>query len=76
MKNEGNVVIPLELMPDPMTPDEVAAHLRIGRSTVFDLLRRGEIRHLRVGYSRRARILIYKSDLVAWIEANKSGAAK
>jgi len=73
MKENDLINMPLELMPDPMTPDEVAGVLRIGRSTVFSLLRSGEIRHLRVGKSARARILVYKADLVEWIEANKTG---
>jgi len=67
--------VSLEMLPDPITPPEVAAALRIVRSTVFDLLRRGAIRHLRVGTSRRARILIYKADLIAWIEASKTGTS-
>lgn len=66
----------LETMPDPLTPTEVSEVLRIGRSTVFDLLHRGEIRHLRIGTSKRARILVYKADLSAWIESSKIGASK
>lgn len=66
----------LEAMPDSMTPAEVAQVLRIGKSTVFELVRRGQIRHLRVGNSARARVLIYKADMQEYIEANKQGAAK
>jgi putative molybdopterin biosynthesis protein len=76
MKPQDTINAPLEYMPDPLTPQEVADVLRVGRSTVFELIKRGEIRHLRVGKSQRARILIYKADLEAWIEANKQGTAK
>jgi hypothetical protein len=43
-------------------------------ATVFRLLAEGAIRPLRVGNGRRARILVYKDDLAAWIEGNKRGA--
>jgi excisionase family DNA binding protein len=62
----------IETAKDP-TPAEVAAVLRIGRSTVFSLIHRGELRHLRVGNGQRARVLVYKSDLQAWIESSKQG---
>lgn len=61
----------IETAPDPLTIAEVAAVMRVGRSTVYDLMRRGTIRHIHVG----KRILVYKSDLIEWIEANKRGAA-
>jgi excisionase family DNA binding protein len=61
----------LDDYPDPMKPVEVAKALRIGRSTVFDLCQQGLIRHLRIGKGQRSRVLIYKSDLIDWVEANK-----
>jgi excisionase family DNA binding protein len=70
-----HVPLSIEAAPDPMTPREVAEILRIGRSTVFDLCNGGFLRHLRVGVGR-GRILIFKSDLSAWIEASKQGAAR
>jgi excisionase family DNA binding protein len=37
-----------------LTPEEVAAKwLSIGRTTVYDLMRRGELRSVRIGKSRR-----------------------
>jgi len=45
-------------LPDPLTPSEVAAALRVGRTLVYGLVAAGKIRHLRVGDSRRPRILI------------------
>lgn len=62
----------LEAMPDPMTPEEVAELLRVGATTVYNLLRAGKIRYLPVG-TRRPRKLIYKRDLAAFIEAGKTG---
>ena len=63
---------PLEQMPDPMTPEEVAEQLRVGETTVYNLLRLGKIKYLPVG-TTRPRKLIYKRDLIAFIEAGKVG---
>lgn len=63
-------------LPDPLTPSEVAAALRVGRTLVYGLVAAGKIRHLRVGDSRRPRILIYRADLEAFIETHKRGESK
>ena len=43
------------------TVDEIAERLKIGRSTVYDLVREGEIPHFRVGHSIRFDLeVIYK----------------
>jgi excisionase family DNA binding protein len=55
-----------------MTPEEVAEVLRVGATTVYNLLRAGAIKYLPVG-SKRPRKLIYKRDLSAYIEAGKVG---
>lgn len=36
-----------------LTPEEAAAELRIGRSRVYDLIRRGELLSVMIGGSRR-----------------------
>ena len=35
------------------SPAEAAAHLSIGRSKVYELMRRGELRSVKIGGSRR-----------------------
>lgn len=41
--------IPYEHLPEYLTPEEFRTYLGLGRNTVYDLLRRGEIPHLRFG---------------------------
>jgi excisionase family DNA binding protein len=36
-----------------LTPEEVAAELRIARSRVFELIASGELRSMKIGRSRR-----------------------
>jgi excisionase family DNA binding protein len=36
-----------------LTVEEAAEQLRLGRSTVFDLIRSGELRSVKIGRSRR-----------------------
>jgi excisionase family DNA binding protein len=36
-----------------VTPEEAASRLRIGRSKVYELLRTGELRSIKIGGSRR-----------------------
>lgn len=62
----------LDQLPDPLTPEEVAEVLRVGPTSVYSLLRAGKIKHLPVGI-KRPRKLIYKVDLLAYIEAGKVG---
>jgi excisionase family DNA binding protein len=38
-----------EDLPDFLRVEEVCAYLRLGRSTVYELLRRKELRHVRFG---------------------------
>ena len=38
------------------TPEQAAVVLSIGRSKVYDLMRRGELRSLRIGGSRRVSV--------------------
>jgi excisionase family DNA binding protein len=38
-----------EDLPDFLSVEEVCAYLRLGRSTVYELLRRKELRHVRFG---------------------------
>jgi excisionase family DNA binding protein len=40
---------PLEQLPEYLTPDEFRAYVGIGRSTMYDLLRRDEVPHVRFG---------------------------
>ena len=40
---------PVELLPELLSPDEVRAWLGLGRSTVYDAIRRGELPHKRFG---------------------------
>jgi excisionase family DNA binding protein len=38
-----------EMLPDYLTPEEARAYLSIGRTTVYDLVRRGELPAVRFG---------------------------
>jgi excisionase family DNA binding protein len=42
-------VTPFDELPDLLTPDEFRAYTGIGRSTMYDLLRREEVPHVRFG---------------------------
>jgi excisionase family DNA binding protein len=45
--------VPFEQLPEYLTPEEFRAYLGLGRNTVYDLLRRGEIAHVRFGRTIR-----------------------
>jgi excisionase family DNA binding protein len=38
-----------EMLPDFLTPEEARAYLNLGRTTVYDLVRRGELPAVRFG---------------------------
>jgi len=40
---------PIEALPEFLSPEEFRAYMGIGRSTVYDLLRRDELPHVRFG---------------------------
>ena len=40
---------PLDALPEFLSPDEFREYMGLGRSTVYDLLRRGEIEHVKYG---------------------------
>lgn len=40
---------PFPLLPELLSPEECRAYLRLGRSTMYELLRRDEIPHVRFG---------------------------
>lgn len=46
-----------------LTPEEVAAERRIGRSRMYDLIREGEVLSVRVGGSRR----VVRESLTAYV---------
>jgi excisionase family DNA binding protein len=52
-----------ELDPLVWTTDETAAQLRISRNTVHDMVRRGELPHIRIG----RRVLIPKTALAEFV---------
>jgi excisionase family DNA binding protein len=41
--------VPYADLPEYLTPDEFRDYMRISRNGVYDLLRRGEVRHVRLG---------------------------
>jgi len=47
-----------------LTPEEAASELRIGRSRMYELLRRGEVISVRVGGSRR----VLRDSLKAYVD--------
>ena len=59
---------PPEALSEPLlTADDAAALLRVRRSTVYELARTRRLPHVRVG----RRILFVRSDLAAWVVANR-----
>lgn len=61
-------------MPDSLTLSvrEAAAHLGIGRNRVYDLIRAGDLPHLRIGKTIR----IPTETLAAWIAARTEGSTR
>jgi excisionase family DNA binding protein len=58
----------LFLLSEPLlTADEAAALLRVRRSTVYELARNRRLPHVKVG----RRLLFVRSDLAAWVVANR-----
>ena len=49
----NNRTIPFNELPEYLTPTEVQAYLNLSRTTVYDLLRRNEIKHVRFGRAIR-----------------------
>ena len=58
---------PAALSEPLLTADDAAALLRVRRSTVYELARTRRLPHVRVG----RRILFVRSDLAAWVVANR-----
>lgn len=64
----AHVPAELPLLSEPLlTADDAAALLRVRRSTVYELARNRRLPHVRVG----RRILFVRSDLAAWVLANR-----
>ncbi len=59
--------------PDPMTLSvrETADHLGVGRNTVYDLIRAGDLPHMRIGRTIR----VPRQQLAAWIAARTEGSS-
>ena len=66
MNNENNNQTSKVVLPKLMTVCEVAEKLKLGRSTVYLLIRRNELTHVRFGRAVRVR----PDDLEKFIEAN------
>jgi excisionase family DNA binding protein len=41
--------IPYDQLPEYLTPEETRAYLRLSRGSIYELLRRNEIEHVRFG---------------------------
>ena len=50
--------------PDIVTPDDIQKMLRIGRNSVYDLLKQGKIKSLRVG----KKYLIPKTSMINFLQ--------
>lgn len=55
--------LPSQDLPLTLTVEEVMAHLRIGRSMVYKLMRNGSLTYAQVGAARR----IHTASLLAYI---------
>lgn len=53
-----------EEYPDIVTPDDIQKMLRIGRNSVYDLLKQGKIKSLRVG----KKYLIPKTSMINFLQ--------
>lgn len=62
----GALVLPVVLL---VTPEEAARALRVGRSKVYDLMRSGELRSVKIGGSRRISAVAL-AEFVAALEAD------
>jgi excisionase family DNA binding protein len=49
----SNRTIPYNELPEFLTPSEVRAYLNLSRNTVYELIRRNEIGHVRFGRTIR-----------------------
>lgn len=58
--------------PSLLTPREAAAFARVGMTTLYGALRRGELRHVRIPPGRRA-MRIELADLQAWLNNHTQG---
>jgi excisionase family DNA binding protein len=45
--------VPYEQLPEFLTPEEFRSYMGLGRNTVYDLLRRNEVTHVRLGRTIR-----------------------
>lgn len=59
------------LVPDAYTTEQLAHALGLSRSTIAEMLRRGEIRSVKLGGSRR----VFRADLDAYIAAIRNAAS-
>jgi len=55
-----------------LTLDDVLAYLRVNARTVYRLIRTGDLPAVRIGHQWRVR----RSDLDAWLNAQRVGADK
>lgn len=60
---------PEEVPPILFTPDDVARTLSLGRHKVYDLLRTGELRSIKLGHSRR----VTAKALMAYVDSLDRG---
>jgi excisionase family DNA binding protein len=49
----SNRVTPYDELPEYLTPDEFRAYISLSRNTIYELLRRNEIPHVRFGRTIR-----------------------
>ena len=60
-----------------LTADDVADRLRLGRSTVYEMARRGELSSVEIRRGRGRTIRRFReADIEAYIEANTVGVEK
>ena len=53
-----------------LTPDDIMQALRLSRSTVYNMLKRGEIPSVKIGNMLR----VNKSDFERWLEQHTTAA--
>lgn len=59
------------IVPDAYTTEQLAHTLGLSRSTIAEMLRRGDIRSVKLGGSRR----VFRADLDAYIAAVRNAAS-
>lgn len=60
---------PYHLLPKLLSVEEVCKYLQVGETIVREMIRKGEIKHIRI----RSRIRVSEEDILEYLQRNTSG---